>query len=277
MADKDDKDKKPKPIELTASCEAPGILFALCRDSETEVVYGAGTDWSVYRVDSKAIEPKAEKAWTNHENYVSAMVWHDGVIISAGFDRRLVWTTASDGKVVRTVEDAHDGWIRDVVAFPDGSHFVSCGDDMVVQVHDAATGELVKRLEGHAARTPQGFATALYSVAVSPDSKTIASADRIGDICLWSVETGELVRRLKAPAFYTYDSVKRSRSIGGIRRVRFSPDGTQLAVAGIGAVTNVDGFVGPARIEVWDWQSGKRLFASEEKHKAVLNDVVFHQ
>lgn len=279
MADKDDKDdkaKKPEPIELTASYETPGILYGLCHDSKAKTLYGAGADWAVYRVDLKSKEPKVEKAWSNHENYVSSLVWQDGVIISAGYDRRLIWTTAADGKTAQTVEDAHNAWIRDLVLFPDGSRVISCGDDMVVRVRDAADGKLVNSLEGHAKKTPQGFATALYSVAVSPDSKTIASADRIGDICLWSVETGELLRRLKAPEFYTYDSVKRSRSIGGIRRVRFSPDGTQLAVSGIGAVPNVDGFVGPARIEVWDWQSGKRLFASEEKHKAVLNDIAFH-
>lgn len=276
MADKDDKAKKPEPIELAASYETPGILYGLCHDSEAGTLYGAGADWSVFRVDLKVKEPKAEKAWTNHENYVSSLAWQDGVVISAGYDRRLVWTTAADGKTVQTVEDAHDAWIRDLVMSPDGSRLVSCGDDMVVRVRDAATGKPINSLKGHAKKTPQGFATALYSVAVSPDSKTIASADRIGDICLWSAESGELVRRLKAPEFYTYDSVKRSRSIGGIRRVCFSLDGTQLAVSGIGAVTNVDGFVGPARIEVWNWQSGKRLFASEENHKAVLNDIVFH-
>jgi WD40 repeat protein len=272
MADKEEK----KPVELTVACEHPGILFALCFDAEGGNLYGAGTDSAVYRVDVNTEKPVAEKAWTNHDNYVSSLVWNNGTVISGGYDRRLIWTTAETGESTRTIEDAHDGWIRDVAAFPDGSRVVSVGDDMLVKVWDAATGKPVLSCEGHAKQTPQGYATALYTVAVSPDGGTIATADRIGDVCLWNAETGKLIRRLQAPAFYTYDSAKRSRSIGGIRSVSFSPDGTQIAIAGIGAVTNVDGFVGPARVEVWDWQSGKKLFTAEDKHNAVLNHVSFH-
>lgn len=57
--------------------------------------------------------------------------------------------------------------------------------------------------------------------------------------------------------------------------MHFSPDGNQLAVAGIGVVTNVDGFVGPCRLEVWDWRGGKRTYAGQDKHKAILNDVQY--
>jgi WD40 repeat protein len=41
-------------------------------------------------------------------------------------------------------------------------------------------------------------------------------------------------------------------------------------------VTNVDGFVGPCRVELWDWRSGERRFTGEDGHKAVLNHVIFH-
>ncbi len=41
-------------------------------------------------------------------------------------------------------------------------------------------------------------------------------------------------------------------------------------------MTNVDGFVGPCRVEVWDWKEKKRTFAGQDKHNAVLNHVAFH-
>ena len=48
-----------------------------------------------------------------------------------------------------------------------------------------------------------------------------------------------------------------------------------LALAGIGQITNVDGFVGPSRLEVWDWQTGKRAASLQDSHQAVLNDVLW--
>lgn len=273
----DDKNPPEKqPVELTAACEHSGILFACCFDSETGTLYGAGTDSTVYRVDIHAEKPAAGKAWTPHDNYVSSLVWRSGTVISASYDRRLIWTSTETGNAVRTIKDAHDGWIRDIAISPDGTRLVSVADDMLVKIRNAESGNLLHSLEGHARKTPQGFATALYTVSVSPDGATIVTADRIGDVCLWEMESGRLIRRLQSPTFYTYDAAKRSRSIGGIRSVCFSPDGSRIALAGIGAVTNVDGFVGPARIEVWDWQTGQRIFTTEDKHQAVLNHVGFH-
>lgn len=263
----------PKKLKHTATLETPGALFALCRNER--VVYGAGTDAAVYRVDLDAKKPKPEKLWTHHENYVSSLAWIDGVVVSGGFDRRLVWTAAKAGKRIRLIKDAHDGWVRDVVSFPDGKKIASVGDDMRVKLWDAKTGRLLRTFEGHEKQTPQGYATALYALAVSPEGKTLASGDRIGEVCLWDVETGKLLQRLKAPGFYTYDPVKRVRSIGGIRSLCFSPDGKRLAISGIGQVTNVDGFVGPCRVEIWDWRNAKHTFTGQDSHKAVLNHVAF--
>ena len=265
----------PTKTKLTSECEVPGILYAICSDPESGNCYAAGADRSVYCIDRNAEKPVAEKKWTHHENYVSALVWNAGTIVSAGFDRRLIWTDVSSGKQLRAIE-AHAGWVRDLVFLPDGKRLVSVGDDMLVRLWDSGDGKLLRSMTGHSPKTPEGFSTAIYAVAVSPDGGTLASADRIGDVCLWETDSGKLIRRIKAPAFYTYDSVKRSRAIGGIRSVCFSPDGKQLALSGIGAVTNVDGFVGPCRVEVWDWRSAELIFTGQDKHKAVLNHIEFH-
>ena len=266
----------PNQLQLVASFERPGILFAMCYDRAAGTLYGAGTDGAVYSVDLDAEEPAATNKWEHHDNYVSSLVWVNGTIVSGGFDRRLIWTDAESGERCRVIDSAHDGWVRDLAVFPDKERFVSVGDDMLVKIWDRRTGKLLDALAAHDKQTPQGFSTALYTVAVSPDGMTIATGDRIGRVCLWNAESGQLIRRLSAPTFYTYDDVKRARSLGGIRSVAFSADGSRLAVAGIGPVTNVDGFVGPCRIEVWDWQSDKRVFTGQDQHKAVLNHVSFH-
>ncbi len=251
---------------------------------------------------------EATKLWHLHDNYVASLALHDNVLISASFDRTLAWWNVATGERLRTVA-AHDGWVRKVVilpsippASPTGAapatgaapptgaaspssspvnavstpwRVVSVGDDMVAKVWDGVTGEWIATLRGHAPRSPQGFATALYMVAAHPSGRFVAAADRTGECLVWEVGSGAVAARFTAADFYTYDTAKRARSIGGIRALAFSPDGTKLALAGIGQVTNVDGFVGPARLELWDWQAARRDYAGQAKHQAIQNDVQF--
>lgn len=265
----------PSKFKLTTACELPGILYGLCHDAQNRKLFGAGSDWSVYCVDLGAKEPAAEKKWTNHKNYVSALLLRGDEVISSGYDQQIIWTRAPSGEQVRAVH-AHDGWVRDLALYADGRRLASVGDDMLVKIWNADSGELVDEFDGHKKHTPQGYSTALYVLAVAPDGKHLASGDRVGDVCIWETDSGKLVNQLHAPAFYTYDPQKRVRSIGGIRSLCFSPDGKTLAIGGIGAVTNVDGFVGPCRIEFWDWQAGKCTSTCQDKHKAVFNQTAFH-
>jgi WD40 repeat protein len=263
----------PKKATLANTLATPGILFGSCYDTVAGSYYGAGLDFAVYGVDTRAEKPAAEKKWTYHDNYVSALAWLDGVVVSAGFDRRLIWTKAESGEKLREVT-AHDGWVRDLVVVPGGKLLATAGDDMLVKLWDAATGELVRTMSGHAAKTPEGFATAIYALAGSADGKYLASGDRIGEVCLWEIDSGKLLVRLKAAEFYTYDRKQRDRSIGGIRALLFLPDG-RLTIGGLGPVSNVDGFVGPARFEVWDWQAEKMLHRGQDKHHAILEQLEY--
>jgi WD40 repeat protein len=265
-------DFDPKKASLQHTAETP-LLFASCYDAASGSYYGAGIDFAVYRLDSRAAKPAAEKKWTHHDNYVSGLAWLDGLIVSSGYDRRLVWTRADSGEKVREVV-AHEGWIRDLVLFPGGQRLATVADDMLVKLWDATTGELIRSFDGHEHRSPEGFATAIYAIAASHDGKYLASGDRIGHVCLWEVESGKLLTRIKALEFYTYDRRTRDRSIGGIRALLFLPDG-RLAIGGLGPVSNVDGFVGPARFELWDWQAGKMLQRCQDKHHAILDHLEF--
>ncbi len=262
----------PKKAALQHSAETP-MLFASCYDPATGNFYGAGIDAHVYRLDTRADKPTAEKKWKHHDNYISALVWLDGAVISSSFDGRVIWTQADNGEKVREVK-AHEAWIRDLVLTSDKKQFATVADDMLVKLWDTSTGELIRTFEGHERQTPEGFATALYAVAISTDGNLIASGDRIGHVCVWEVESGKLLTRLSAPEFYTFDRRTRDRSIGGIRALCFLPDG-RLAIGGLGPVTNVDGFVGPARFELWDCTAGKMLQRCQDKHHAILDHLVY--
>ena len=264
----------PKAVKLAAACEAPGILFAVALDDRARAVYGAGTDGALYAVDLAAARPAAVKRGTLHENYVSALVLRGDTLVSTGYDRKLVWSEPATGKVVASVS-AHDGWVRKLAMTPDGSRLATIGDDMRLIVWDAHDRRQLAELRGHEPRVPEGYLSALYALAVSPDGNLAATGDRAGFVRVWDLAKFQRVGGFRAAELYTFDPVKRARAIGGVRGLAFSPDGTRLAVSGVGPVTNVDGFVGPCRVELWDWKAGKRLAAGQDKHQAVLNHVAF--
>ncbi|MFO0825642.1 MAG: hypothetical protein U0792_21400 [Gemmataceae bacterium] len=152
---------------------------------------------------------------------------------------------------------------------------MSVGDDMLVKVWDAGSGKLVASFSGHEPKTHEGFLSALYALAVSPDGKHAASGDRAGFVRVWDLAARKQIATFRAADFYTFDAQKRARAIGGIRGLAFSPDSSRLAISGIGPVTNVDGFVGPCRIDLWDWKAAKRVAVGQDKHQAILNHVTF--
>jgi WD40 repeat protein len=73
---------------------------------------------------------------------------------------------------------------------------------------DAATGVLLRTLEGHSGR--------VASVAFSPDSKQIVSGSNDKTAKLWDTATGLVLQTLKGNS-------------GWVASVTFSPDGKQVA------------------------------------------------
>ena len=97
-----------RPVKLARAYDAPGILFAVCLHEEAKTLYGAGTDGALHALDLAAEKPAAVRKWMLHENYVSALAIREKLLLSAGFDRKLVWSDLTTGKQVRAVT-AHAG------------------------------------------------------------------------------------------------------------------------------------------------------------------------
>jgi WD40 repeat protein len=266
-----------KLARLIHTGEAPGILYGGCLDPATGNYYGGGADGYVYRIGTRSEQPlpekaPAEKLWRHHTNYVAGLVWHDGHVISAGYDGQLVWNKAESGELIREVS-AHGAWIRDLILVGN-NRLATVADDMLLKIWNLQTGEPICSLAGHASHTPEGYLNSLYAVATTGDGKVVASADRTGIVHVWDLETKQSLARLEAPTFYTFDAEKRARAIGGIRSLCFLPD-NRLAIGGIGRVSNVDGFVGPCRLEIWDWHARKQLAVGTDKHQAILNHLEY--
>ena len=74
-----------------------------------------------------------------------------------------------------------------------------------------------------------------------------------------------------------WDSSQRRHSIGGIRSLAFSHDSKLLAAGGIGKIGNIDHLGGPSRVEVFEWQDGKRIHELEDgKYKGLIEQIAFH-
>ena len=134
-----------------------------------------------------------------------------------------------------------------------GRLLAAVGDDHLVRVFDAQSGELVHRWKSHtdwvkaSAFQPDGqllatsgadrriclWATAadgqshdlsespqvIYTLVYSPDGRMLAAAGFDDKVWMFDAESGQLLRELAAPG-------------SDIRAISFSPDGTRMAAAG---------------------------------------------
>ena len=264
----------PEKLKSTKEHSLKFIALAMAYQSSTGRLLLGGSDFKIYSVDPAAAKLEFTELG-KHESYVTGLALVGQTLISGGYDGKLTWWDVAAGKEIRSVE-AHSKWIRQVVASPDGKTLASVADDMVCRVWDVASGKKIHELRGHAERTPTHFLSMLYAVRFSADGKRLATADKVGKIVVWEAASGKQLQVLEAPGFYTWDGRQRIHSIGGIRDVAFSPDGTHLAACGIGHIGNIDHLDGPARLEVFDLIAGKsvQLF-DKTRHKGIINRLHF--
>ncbi|HEX3050914.1 MAG TPA: hypothetical protein VHP83_09690, partial [Aggregatilineaceae bacterium] len=96
-------------------------------------------------------------------------------------------------------------------------------EDGTILLLDARTGEIVKTWKGHACEYLSGtfyeaaLSCEIYSLAFSPDGKTLVSGAKDGLMKLWDVATGE--------HWKTFDDAR-------VQELAFSPDGTLLTMVG---------------------------------------------
>ncbi|MGV2340582.1 MAG UNVERIFIED_CONTAM: hypothetical protein LVR18_43550 [Planctomycetaceae bacterium] len=147
---------------------------------------------------------------------------------------------------------------------------------MKTRIWDVGTGNCLLDLDGYELQTPHGFPSMLYAVAFSADGSRIATGNKTGKVFIRDVHTGQIQQTIETPVMYTWDPKARRHSIGGIRSLAFSPDGSLLAVGGMGQVGNIDHLEGKSRLEVFRTDSGERLHEIEDsKYKGLVEKLQF--
>ncbi|MCC6510806.1 MAG: hypothetical protein IT423_17000 [Pirellulaceae bacterium] len=266
----------PKLFKRDKTVRSSDILLAIAQRNDNQHVVVGSSDAGVYELDISVEKPERIRyAGTGHRSYVTGLVTHDNLAISGSYDGQLVWWDLQSRQAQRTVT-AHDKWIRRLVLIPGGQWLVSIADDMRCRVWDVAKGTCEANFSDHASMTPHHFPSMLYAVAVSADGRYLATGDKVGHVAIWSTENWTKCAELETPVMYTWDPKARRHSIGGIRSLAFSPDGKRLAVGGSGKINNIDHLEGRARLEIFDWQAGKRLHELEdEKRKGLVQQIVW--
>ncbi len=269
---------QPSHLKRTAEWSLPDILLSIAASDDASRVWLGSSDANVYEMDLTAEKPHESRTplqGEGHTSYVTAMVRAENTLVTCGYDRRLIWWDLSSRQQLRSVI-GHDKWIRKLCITPDSSRLFSVADDMRIRVWDLETGNRIADFSDHAPQTPHHYPSMLYAVAVSADGSRLATGDRIGHVAIWDTTTFQKVGELETPVMYTWDPKQRRHSIGGIRSLAFSNDGSKLAVGGIGTIGNIDHLGGPARLEIFDVASGDRLHELEdEKKKGLIEQIVF--
>lgn len=264
----------PETMKSVKEFSTRAALFRVTRTATGRTIVGT-SEFKVAELDLSAAKPEL-KDLGKHESYVTGVAAVGPVVVSGGYDGRLVWWDTDKRTQIRAL-NAHKKWIRRVRASRDGRFVVSVADDMVGRVWDATSGKLMHELRAHAEVTPHHFPSMLHACAISADSRFIATGDKVGRIIVWDSSTGAKLAEVEAPVMYTWDPVQRRHSIGGVRALAFSPDGTELAAGGIGKIGNIDHLEGKTRVEVFDWKAAKRVheFAGD-KFNGIVNHLEWH-
>ena len=265
---------EPPKFKVAKELTREDIFLSLARVPDSQRVFLGSSDGNVYSLDCSA-EKLAPVSMAGHTSYVTGLALAGEHLVSGSYDGQLIWWNAATREQVRKFK-AHDRWIRDVKASPNGEIIASVGDDMVCRLWDAESAKLKNELRGHEPKTPTQFTSMLYTCAFSGDDKLLATADRVGHIVVWDVAAAKSIATMEAPELYTWDGKQRIRSIGGVRALAFSPDAKLLAAGGIDRVGNVDGLSAKARMEVFRWEQKENIRTLKCEKNGLIEFLAFH-
>jgi polar amino acid transport system permease protein len=172
------------PVVHVAFTPDSAALISVARDGEIRQL-----DLAVGQLGNvlKGEAGQLRAASTAADGSVLATLGEDGTIRAWELSRR---------EVLQSI--GPNGRARRVVAVSADGSRVAAGDGPSIQVWNARTGELVRRLEGYW-RDPDsqekwlGHQQEVTALAFSPDGKMLASGSADTTIFFWSLETGRVV------------------------------------------------------------------------------------
>ena len=271
-------------IAKSTSFKLPTHCLSLARGEDNRF-YAACFDGGIYSLPQIRWSKPVKLA--EHKNYASGVNWSPAnrELVSAGYDGCLLWINPETKKTTREVK-AHDFWSWQSTMSPDGRFIASttgqylCGGykyepasekEPSVRVYDVLTG----REAHHFAHIPP-----VESVAFSNDGRFLAAGNLMGEVRIWSLETAKEVARIETGNFTGWGIIKGHYFTGGIFSLAFSPDDSEVLLAGMGSTRDPAAGNGKQLWERWQWQgdAAQRVASANDSEigQGLMETVAIH-
>ncbi|MDA1017760.1 MAG: hypothetical protein O3A00_25290 [Planctomycetota bacterium] len=261
------KQYEPKPLKVVST---KGQLFGSRFTQCGKYLISGGFDGLIHRWDASTDDFKPLPAIGTPGGWTQALAVDSKLqrlFCGDSWGKLCCWSYADQQPQPRwTIDAAHDGWLRAVAVSSDGKLIATCGLDQRVRVWSADSGERLHEFVGHGED--------VFTVAFHSDNNSLVTGDLKGIVKHWDVSTGKHVRDLDAGVLF---AEHRLQDVGGVRVMTFSPNESQLVVAGT-QPKNGGNVQGVPTILCFDWKSGKLATTLEvgQVGDVYVSDLQFH-
>lgn len=243
-------------LNHTSELKLPtGILGASVSDDGTSLV--AACMDGIYLTD---LANKSSEKIGQHGSFVSSVAFltEQNTVVSAGYDGVMQWLDLTTRELTRELQ-LHNFWSWDMSVSPDGKLIASVTGQYLaggykyepapeqepsVKILSAETGEVRHSLP---------HVPSVQAVAFSPDSRFVAAGNLMGEVRVWDAHSGQLAASFTTPDFTSWGIIKSHSYLGGIFALKFTPDGKELLLAGMGPMRDPMAGNGRQLWQKWAW------------------------
>lgn len=231
----------PESAIATADLSADGTRLATICDAREGLarVYDVATGRKVCEVVVHAPLPASIPEGTSLPWFAYVRLSPDGKKLAYFCCREAriaVYDVESGSRLF--ARDAAKRRVWDVAFLPDGRHVISGGDEQVLRIWDAATGEPVREVGsalgeiGRIAVSPTGDRLATISHRQTDAAVPYWRGDDF--IRLWDAKTGKVLRQIRVPP-----GASHADFASGLNALAFTRDGKRLVAGGLDRATRV--------------------------------------
>ncbi len=165
----------------------------------------------------------------------------DRLIAKGGSDGKIVIWNVDNGQNILNIK-AHDSHVVGLVFTADSKRLISSSFDQTIKIWDLDNGSCLKSWQ---------LSAPVYRIALSPDNLILASGSNSGDVLLWDMTTGQLLKNLTGHTMTVVD-------------ISFQPQGKLLASGSF-----------DTSIKIWDLDTGDCVHTLTE-HTQIVSSVNFN-
>lgn len=267
--------KIPTGVLAVSGSVDPGALLAACMDG------------GIYQVELASGNYHKISSHNSYASGVACMANPSPVVISAGYDGHVKWSDYESGETIHD-QAAHSFWSWNMKMSRDARWVGSVSGQYLsggYKYEPAPAKEPTVRIY-HAESGESAFSHSLLppvlSLAFSPDNQLVSAANMMGDIKVWSLQTGDEIASWNSPDFTSWGIIKSHHYIGGIFDQCFSPDSKRLVACGMGPMRDPMAGNGKQTWQVFDLEDQSKPpvkvmeVKDDQRGRGLMESIAFH-